>query len=117
VPRHDDPAEGRAPGFHGTTIRFPDPDTGTWQSIWIDPPNGRVRRFRAYAVGSDIELISDDQPPYRLRWRFTGITPVSFRWTGEMSAHDDTEWVFQQQMLATRIKPNTLPLSFFTEPG
>lgn len=101
VPRHDDPAEGRAPGFHGTTVRFPDPDTGTWRSIWIDPPNGRVRVFRGRPAGSDIELISDDEEP-RLRWRFTDITPTSFRWTGELSADDETDWVFHQQMLATR---------------
>lgn len=108
VPCHDDPAEGRAPGFHGTTVRFPDPGTGIWQSIWIDPPNGRVRRFRAYPAGHNIELISDDERP-RLRWRFTGITPASFRWTGEISAGDDAEWVSQQQMLATRTSPATPP--------
>lgn len=104
MPRHDDPAEGRAPGFHGTTARFLDPDTDTWQSIWIDPPNGRVRLFRARPDGPDIELISDDRQP-RLRWRFTDITPTSFRWTGEVSAGENAEWVFHQQMLATRTEP------------
>lgn len=104
VPGRHDPAEGRAPGFHGTTIRFPDPGSGTWQSVWIDPPNGRVRRFRADPVGHDIELVSDDERPW-LRWRFTGITSASFRWTGEISVGDGTEWAFQQQMLATRVQP------------
>ncbi|MGH3302053.1 MAG: hypothetical protein ACRDOK_10305 [Streptosporangiaceae bacterium] len=78
------PASGQAPGtlrpFHGTTVRFYDPSIAARRSTWIDPVNGRVRRFLGRAVGDDIVLDGlDDDPPER--WSFRDIVADSFRWT------------------------------------
>ena len=58
--------------FHGTTLRFYDARLGAWQSTWIDPVNGRVRRFVGRPAGDEILLLSDEEEPY-LRWRFTDV--------------------------------------------
>lgn len=65
-------------GFYGTTVRFYDPSIDAWRSTWIDPPHGVVRRFIARPDRQDILLLSDEDDP-QLRWRFTDITPRSFR--------------------------------------
>lgn len=96
VPRHEDWANGRPPlGFYGTTIRFYDPALGAWRSTWIDPPNGRVRRFTGGAAAQGIALISDEEPPH-LRWTFTDIEPDSFRWQGEIRRDPADAWRLHQ---------------------
>ena len=62
------PSSGAAPPglrpFHGTTLRFYDPALGAWRLTWIDPLNGRVRRFLGLPDGDDIILDGlDDEPP------------------------------------------------------
>jgi hypothetical protein len=103
VPGRDHPDEGKAPGFHGTTIRFYDPDLGAWRSTWIDPPNNRVRRFIGRPVGTDIELISDESIEPTWRWRFTGIAPDSFTWTSDKATEEQPSWTKEVRMRATRI--------------
>src|SRR5579885_2036544 len=74
-----DPADAlRMRGFHGTTVRFYDPGIGAWRSTWLDPLNGRVRRFIGRQAGADIILDGVDDDP-RERWSFRDITPESFR--------------------------------------
>ena len=59
--------EGQTPSaFHGSTIRFYDPVTDAWRSTWVEPVNGRVRRFTGRPAGDDILLASDEDDP-RLR--------------------------------------------------
>ena len=89
-----------APGFHGSTLRFYDPEIAAWRSTWIEPVNGRVRRFIGRPEGQDIVLLSEDDEP-RLRWRFTDVTDTSFRWVGEIS-HDGGPWVVDEKMRLTR---------------
>ncbi|MBO0879348.1 MAG: hypothetical protein J2P17_03015 [Mycobacterium sp.] len=102
VPSRDHPDEGKAPGFHGTTLRFYDSTISAWRSTWIDPCKNLVRRFLGQPVGPDIELISDEEQP-RLRWRFTDITPDSFAWIGERATDEQPSWTRQLRMQATRI--------------
>ena len=74
------PADGvRMRGFHGTTIRFYDPQIGAWRSTWIDPLNGRVRRFIGRTESGAIVLDGLDEDP-KERWTFLDITPDSFLW-------------------------------------
>ena len=105
VPGRGEPGEGQPPlAFHGSTIRFYDSAIDAWRSTWIEPVNGRVRRFIGRADGSDIVLLSDEDDP-QLRWRFTDITADSFTWRAESSRDAGASWNFDEQMLATRDNP------------
>jgi hypothetical protein len=112
VPGRGEPGEGQPPlAFHGSTIRFYDSAIDAWRSTWIEPVNGRVRRFTGRADGSDIVLLSDEDDP-QLRWRFTDITADSFTWRAESSRDAGASWTFDEQMLATRdnsARARTLP--------
>jgi hypothetical protein len=105
VPGRGRPGEGAPPlGFHGSTIRFYDPAIDAWRSTWVEPVNGRVRRFIGRQHHDDIVLLSDDDEPH-LRWRFTDITPEFFRWHAEISHDRGATWSFDEEMLATRTHP------------
>lgn len=103
------PASGEAPPglrpFHGTTLRFYDPALGAWRSTWIDPLNGRVRRFIGRPEGDDIVLDGLDDDPAE-RWSFRDITPgpapESFRWAGEVSTDGRRTWRLDEEMLIRR---------------
>jgi hypothetical protein len=102
VPGRGKPGEGRPPlAFHGSTIRFYDPVIDAWRSTWIEPVNGRVRRFIGRPSAGDIVLLSDEELPH-LRWCFTDIAPDSFTWRAEISP-DGATWHFDERMLATRV--------------
>ena len=104
VPGRGQPGEGRPPlAFHGSTIRFYDPTIGAWRSTWIEPVNGRVRRFIGRPVDGGILLLSDEDDP-QLRWRFTDITPDAFRWRSESSSDGGTTWTHDEEMRATRVQ-------------
>lgn len=78
-----------------------DPSIAAWRSTWIDPLNGRVRRFIGRPDGADIVLDGiDDEPPER--WCFRDITADSFRWTGEVSGDDRRTWHLDEQMFIRR---------------
>ena len=102
VPGRGQPGEGKPPlAFHGSTIRFYDAAIDAWRSTWIEPVNGRVRRFIGRPTGDEIVLVSDEDDP-QLRWRFTDIGPDSFRWRGEVSRDGGATWEFEEEMHATR---------------
>jgi hypothetical protein len=102
VPGRGLPGEGEPPlAFHGSTIRFYDPAIDAWRSTWVEPVNGRVRRFIGREDGGDIMLLSDEEDP-QLRWRFTDIAPDSFRWLAEISRDRGTTWQFDEEMRAVR---------------
>jgi hypothetical protein len=102
VPGRGQPGEGESPlAFHGSTIRFYDPTIDAWRSTWVEPVNGRVRRFIGRPDGADILLLSDEEDP-QLRWRFTNIAYGSFRWRAEISRNGGSTWQFDEEMLATR---------------
>jgi hypothetical protein len=91
----------RMRAFHGTTIRFYDPEIGAWRSTWLDPLNGRVRRFIGKPAGNSIQLDGLDEDP-RERWSFRDITADSFTWRGEESTDGGETWVLNDEMYATR---------------
>ena len=102
VPGRGQPGHDQPPlAFHGSTIRFYDPTIDAWRSTWIEPINGRVRRFIGRPDGKDILLLSDEDDP-QLRWRFTDIEADSFTWQAETSHDQGATWRFDEQMLATR---------------
>lgn len=102
VPGPDQPGAGAPPrAFHGSTLRFYDPTLQAWRSTWIEPVNGRVRRFIGRPTDHDIELISLDGDPL-LRWRFTEINSESFWWIGEYSTDETRTWHIEERMRCTR---------------
>ena len=100
VPASGTPAATLRP-FYGTTVRFYDPSIAAWRSTWIDPLNGRVRRFIGRPDGAGIVLdgIGDDPAE---RWCFRDITADSFRWTGEVSDDGRRTWRLDEQMFIRR---------------
>ncbi|MBP2368319.1 hypothetical protein [Pseudonocardia parietis] len=104
VPGPGEPGHGVAPlAFHGTTIRFPDPVLGAWRSTWVEPVNGRVRRFVGRPTGWGIELLSDEDDP-QLRWTFSEITADFFTWIGSLSTDGGESWQEEERMYATRVR-------------
>jgi hypothetical protein len=104
VPRRGDRGEGQPPlAFHGTTVRFYDASIDAWRSTWIEPVNGRVRRFIGRTADDGIELLSDEDDP-QLRWRFVDIESDAFRWRAEQSNDGGTTWQLVEQMTATRVR-------------
>jgi len=102
VPGPGQPGAGVPPrAFHGSTLRFYDRRLGAWRSTWIEPINGRVRRFIGRPAGQEIELVSLDGDPL-LRWRFTDIQPDSFWWVGEYSTDETRTWQVEERMRCTR---------------
>ena len=91
----------RMRAFHGTTIRFYDRVIEAWRSTWIDPLNGRVRRFIGRSAGDSIVLDGLDDDP-RERWSFREITSDSFIWRGEESTDGGKRWTLNDEMVATR---------------
>ncbi|HWM16478.1 MAG TPA: hypothetical protein VNP97_07825 [Microbacterium sp.] len=89
-------------GFHGSTIRFFDPQLGAWRSTWVEPVNGRVRKFIGREVGDEIHLVSLDEQPL-LRWRFTEISDDRFVWLGEWSDDEARTWQLEERMVASRV--------------
>lgn len=105
VPGRGEPGEGQPPlAFYGSTIRFYDRALGAWRSTWVEPVNGRVRRFVGRPAGEEILLLSDEDDP-QLRWRFTEITARSFRWRSEISDDGGQTWTFNEDMRLTRREP------------
>lgn len=101
VPGPGEPGAGDPPlAFHGTTVRFYDRTLHAWRSTWIEPINGRVRRFIGRPDGADIVLLSDEENPL-LRWTFCEIAGDRFRWLGERS-DDGRAWSLEDEMVATR---------------
>jgi hypothetical protein len=97
-----DPSDARRMrAFHGTTIRFYDPSIDAWRSTWLDPVNGRVRRFVSRPVGGIIVLDGLDEDPGE-RWSFRDISPVSFHWRGEQSTDGGRTWTIDDEMDARR---------------
>lgn len=90
-------------GFHGSTIRFFDAEIGAWRSTWIEPLNGRVRKFIGREVDGEIHLVSLDEKPL-LRWRFTEITTDRFVWLGEWSNDEARTWQLEERMVARRVQ-------------
>jgi hypothetical protein len=101
VPGRGEPIAAAMRGFHGTTVRFYDPAIDAWRSTWIEPINGRVRRFIGRPKDGEIILLSDEEQPM-LRWRFTDITPRSVLWRGEISHDGGATWALEEEMRLTR---------------
>jgi hypothetical protein len=87
---------------YGTTLRFYDPDTGTWQLTWITPVQRAVRRLIARPVGDEIVLEGREPSGRLLRWTFSQITPSTFTWRGFISDDNGATWHQNEEMRLQR---------------
>lgn len=91
------------PGFfHGTTLRVYDPTRDAWHILWSDPLKQYYTRQLGRADGKDILQLGKLEDGTPIRWRFTEITPDSFRWLGEVSPDDGASWRLQADFRARR---------------
>jgi hypothetical protein len=88
--------------FYGTTLRVYDPAVDAWHVFWSDPLKQLYTRQTGRAQGADIVQIGKADNGVPLRWRFTEITPDSFRWLGERSRDGGATWQVQADFRARR---------------
>ena len=89
--------------FYGTTLRVYDPALDAWHILWSDPLKQLYTGQIGRAQGPDIVQLGQADNGVPLRWRFTDITPDSFRWWGERSLDDGATWQLQAEFAARRI--------------
>ncbi|MFA6268113.1 MAG: hypothetical protein WC670_20630 [Pseudolabrys sp.] len=88
--------------FYGTTLRVHDPGIDAWHILWSDPLKQLYTRQVGRAQGRDIVQLGTADHGVQLRWRFTEITPGSFRWLGERSTDEGATWALQADFKARR---------------
>ncbi len=89
--------------FYGSTLRVYDPAIDAWRILWSDPQRQVYARQTGRAQGKDIVQIGQADNGVPLRWRFTEITPDSFRWLGERSLDNGATWQLQADFRARRL--------------
>lgn len=90
--------------FYGTTLRIYDPGLDAWHILWSDPMRQYYTRQIGRAQGDEIVQEGQNDAGQPVRWRFTDITPDSFRWLGERSLDGGRSWQLQAEFLARRAK-------------
>jgi len=95
---------GAAANFYGSTFRIYDPGIEAWHIFWLDPVKQFYSRMIGRADGPDIEQLTVNETPRR-RWRFSAITPDSFRWTADIDEGKDgaVAWHRHVEFFARRI--------------
>lgn len=87
---------------YGSTFRWYDPSIDAWHITWFDPTGPLALRQLGRAVGADIVQTGEDREGFVRRWRFTEITPKSFRWLGDASWDRGATWTLEMEMRARR---------------
>ena len=87
----------------GTTLRIYDSSIDAWQIQWTDPVTQNFLHMIGRAEGCDIVQLGNRPDGQMIRWRFSEITPNSFRWTGEISADKGASWRLQVDFSARRV--------------
>lgn len=89
---------------YGTTLRVWDASIQAWRVTWINPVTGLRNELIGRRRGKDVVqlgALSDGTP---IRWRFTEITPDSFRWIGESLEPDGKTWKLGGEFRARRMR-------------
>lgn len=88
--------------WFGTTIRIYDASSQAWRVNWFNPRDGIRAELIGRRRGNQIvqEGTFPDGTP--IRWTFSEITKVSFRWRGERLEPDGKTWRLQVDLHARR---------------
>jgi hypothetical protein len=97
-----------AGNWYGTTLRIYDPTIDAWRIFWSDPATNQFRQQIGRREGADIVQQGRIESGAFTRWRFTEITPRSFRWLGEGS-QDGATWQLVVEVLARRTSTQAAP--------
>lgn len=105
MPRVPDrtPDSDRMNNMYGTTLRLWDTAIHAWRIRWFNPVSGHEERQTGRRVGDDIVQVGARPDGTATRWRFTEITPDSFRWVGEALEPDGEAWKLEGEFRARRI--------------
>lgn len=87
---------------YGSTMRIYDPGLDAWHIQWTDPVSQIYLSQIGRRQGEDIVQEGTGTAGRLVRWRFSDITPQSFRWTSELSADDGATWRLNMEFLARR---------------
>ena len=88
--------------MYGTTLRVWDASIQAWRVTWINPVTGMRDELVGHWSGKDIVQIGRHADGAPIRWCFTGISPDSFRWTGEVLEADGKTWRLEGEFRARR---------------
>ena len=94
----------RGMNMFGTTLRVWDPTIQAWRITWINPVNGHREEQIGRRIGAEIVQVGARANGTPTRWRYTEITPDSFRWLGEALAADGSTWLVEGEFLARRAR-------------
>jgi hypothetical protein len=97
-------APERGMNMYGTTLRAWDPAIQAWRITWINPVNGHHEEQIGRRIGADIVQVGARANGTATRWRYTEITPDSFRWLGEALAADGEIWLVEGEFRARRVR-------------
>jgi hypothetical protein len=86
----------------GTTIRFFDPQRGSWRIVWIEPAAGTVVQLAGGEVEGRIVLTGHDADQSQLRWSFNDIRATAFEWRGERSRDGGQTWRMESEYYMQR---------------
>jgi hypothetical protein len=88
----------------GTTLRIYDPRIDAWQIQWTDPVTQNFLSMVGRKEGEDIVQLGSNAVGRPVRWRFSEITPNSFRWRGETErgAVGEASWHLDVEFFARR---------------
>lgn len=81
----------------GTSLRFFDNKSKTWQVVFISPAYSAVLKVRGGTEGDRIVLRGVDDEGSMLRWSFNDIKPDSFTWRGEKSRDGGKTWKLEEE--------------------
>ena len=81
----------------GTSLRFFDSKSKTWQVVFISPAHSAVITVRGGTEGDRIVLRGTDDEGSMLRWSFNDIKPDSFTWRGETSRDGGKTWKLEEE--------------------
>jgi len=87
---------------YGTTLRTYDPGIDAWHIQWTDPVSQTYLAMIGRKHGQDIVQEGQGPTGSLVRWSFSEITPVSFRWRGEISADGGAAWRLMVEFFARR---------------
>jgi hypothetical protein len=88
--------------MYGTTFRMWDPTIQAWRITWKNPAGGHYEEQIGRRIGRDIVQVGARTNGTPTRWRFTEITPDSFRWIGEALEPDGHTWRLEGEFRARR---------------